>query len=128
MKKIGLLLFILIVLTGCNDSGKTEIAILNPEITLGSVPLNSKKDFYIKIKNEGNSDLKISKVQPSCRCIADDKLDNLVIKKHETDSVKLTLQPNAYGDHTETVAILSNTEPGYSIVHVKSFTPDAANN
>ncbi|QYJ68770.1 DUF1573 domain-containing protein [Flavobacterium litorale] len=122
MKKLGILLFCITSIISCNNLGNPIIEIINPEIDLGTIPHNDKRDFYIKIRNGGTSDLIIKKLQPSCSCIVDKEFELLTIKAKKTDSIKLTMVANNYGNHTEKVAILSNTESGYSIVNINSYT------
>jgi hypothetical protein len=110
----------LLLLTACKHPKKAQTIsqILNSNISLDSIQINTPKDIYIHIKNIGDNDLEISKIQPSCKCISND-LQNKNIMPKEVDSIKITLLPNEYGNFEETVAIISNTEKKFDLIKIK---------
>lgn len=118
---ISLIVFALFFVN-CNDKNQnTKITILNPEISLGNIPIDKHKKFYIRVKNVGNTDLKISNIQPSCKCIVQGN-KKMVIKPAMTDSIGLKLNANSYGNFEESVVIISNTNPKFSIIKIHSKT------
>lgn len=123
MKKIYTICIISLILLSCNKSREknTQIKIYNPEIDLGEVKIKESKEFYITIGNEGTEDLIIYNIQPSCKCTTVTNGDISILPK-EKDSIKMTLTANDYGNFEETIAIISNTKPKFSIVRVKSKT------
>lgn len=118
---LTLILFILCFINCQDKNQNTKITIHNPEISLGNIPFQKYKKFYIRVKNDGNADLKISNIQPSCKCIVQG-IKKMVIKPAMTDSIALKLNANSYGNFEESVVIISNTNPKFNVVKIHSET------
>lgn len=122
MKKI-LLLSVMICFISCDKDEKfTKIKILNPKIALGEIPFKKSKDFYIALVNEGKEDLNIENVQPSCKCTTYKGRNSFVVPPGTKDSIKMTMTSNEVGKFEETVVIVANTVPKFTIVKISSNT------
>jgi hypothetical protein len=84
-------------------------------IDFGSQPQNRTVTKTFTIRNEGEGDLQISAVQPSCGCTTVDFPKT--VKPRKAGKITLKVDTGASpGEHTKTVTILSNDPAQPSVV------------
>ena len=90
------------------QSGAPRLMIASPEHSFGTVKPGTPLTYTFKIKNEGNSDLQIQSVQPSCGCttsnfdkvVAPGKTGGITLAIEKTESYK--------GDIVKTATVTTN--------------------
>src|SRR5512134_3068963 len=78
------------------QTGAPRLMIASPEHSFGTVKPGTPLTYTFKIKNEGNSDLQIQSVQPSCGCttsnfdkvVAPGKTGGITLAIEKTESYK----------------------------------------
>ena len=123
MKKLEFFFMIIVVsilVTGC-EKQPAKITLLNPAIDIGDVALNSKKEFYVYFKNDGEENLEILNLRPSCKCFVG-KEYKLTVPPKAKDSIQVTFRAKDLGESEETLVLVSNTKPGFDLIKVKSNT------
>ncbi len=124
MKKLEPLFSIALLflcLLGCQSNNYSKMEVLTPSISLGNIPINTSKAFYIKIKNSGDENLEISNVQPSCQCMVMENKKRVILPQ-QTDSIRLQLKSLSYGKFEESIVIIANTKPTFTNINIYSTT------
>ena len=112
-------ILLLLLLFSCKNKNElSRLKIIDPKINIGDVKFGSVKKFHLKIKNIGNSDLVLKKIQPSCKCVVISSNKPLIIDPNETIDIILEYHAIEYGRSDETIVIYSNTKEKFSFVNI----------
>ncbi len=92
-----------------NDLVQSPIILFEtPDFNFGKIYKGQKAEHIFKFKNQGNTDLQISKVKSSCGCTAA-ILTNKTIPPGETGEIKTTFNSGSYnGKVTKSITVNSN--------------------
>jgi len=108
----GLLLLLSIILpVSAAWSGSEKQAKISPisdSWDFGFVPMDYRLIHFFRIKNEGDSDLRISKLIANCDCTTAEAIDTLVPPDSSTE-IKITFYTkDYYGQNTRNVTVHTN--------------------
>jgi hypothetical protein len=105
------------------DAIGDEMPVIEFEETIhdfGRIIQGEKVSYTFKFKNVGKADLLISKVSTSCGCTATDYPRDPV-EPGETGKIVVTFDShNKKGFQNKTATVLTNTEPNYTTLYVKT--------
>lgn len=83
-------------------------AVVEPSFNFGSVPQGQKVEHEFVVKNEGDADLVIQRIAPSCGCTAA-AMSASAIKPGAAEKIKVTFNTAGfYGTKTKSVSVLTN--------------------
>jgi hypothetical protein len=96
------------------------IKVEQERFNFGKVKQGEKLDFTYVIRNEGNDDLILRKIKPSCGCTAINP-EKMVLKKGESSEIKVILNTTGLkGAQHKTITIISNDPVNSSItLHIQ---------
>ena len=88
--------------------------VVNEEVNLGDVDLNSKREFEISLVNLTRKDFEVAKIYTSCGCTKAIGAAPFIIKNGETVSIKFEFDPGSMhqkGDYIDHEAYFLTTRP-----------------
>lgn len=105
---VALSILTMVFSISAQGGGKARLSIPSLEHSFGSVKAGTPLTYSFEIKNEGNVDLEIKSVSPSCGCttskydkvIAPGKVGTVTLAVQKTDSYK--------GEITKTASVTTN--------------------
>ena len=81
--------------------------------------MNELIEVSIKLKNTGNSELRILSIQPSCSCTIA-KETEFVIPPQDEHTLTIDYHPSELGNHVENIVIKANTNPPFHTLTLNS--------
>lgn len=80
-----------------------------------------KKEITIRIENSSYKEIKIIKIQPSCKCMVSNNFRlPLILRPNDKFDLKLTYKSEEKGNFLETIVILNDSDKPFEIINLKS--------
>jgi len=93
-----------------------RIIVENDRFNFGQMKKGEKLEFTFVLKNEGNNDLLIRKLKPSCGCTAI-KPEKMVLKKGESSNIKIIFNTTGLkGAQHKTITVITNDPKNPSVL------------
>lgn len=115
-----ILLLLAILLLSCSNQTTPKLVLSDYSINLGNIREGTRCKGEIKIWNDGEHELHISKISTDCSC-TDATIDKPSINKGDTSLIYYTLDTtHKYGDIENYIFIEANTDSAFHFVQLKA--------
>lgn len=121
MKKKFAVLGTVALLLSCKNEIPKPIMVLETEtVLLDTLTVNTETEHNILIRNEGNANLEIQKIESSCGCTIG-KINDSILKPNTSTQFSFLVTPEYTGDFSKNMVIRSNDEKVFHIIKIKGF-------
>ncbi len=113
--------FLILLLLSCNTSHYTKIEISKRKINLDTIKVNDTIYKSIIIRNVGDYNLLIKKMESSCGCTISKIKDSIVEPGKYTLARIRIIVPNEEGEFERSIVLRSNAKEIFSIIDINGF-------